>query len=82
MIEVDLSHLWNTPSVQIMPKGNGVYYKVCYELVMLFGGTEIEAQLCWKENVSSTIFRKLLIVLGTDHTNCFLLYTFQGVEKR
>jgi len=49
-IEVDLSHLWNTSSVQILPKGSGVYYKVSYELVMLFGGTEIEAQLCWKEN--------------------------------
>jgi hypothetical protein len=24
---------------------------VDYELVMLFGGTEIEAQLCWKEDV-------------------------------
>jgi len=49
-IEVDLSHLWNTSSVQTLPKGSGVYYKVSYELIMLFGGTEIEAQLCWDEN--------------------------------
>ena len=51
-IDVDLSHLWNTSSVQTLSKGSGVYYyKVSYELIMLFGGTEIEAQLCWKENV-------------------------------
>jgi len=49
-IEVDLSHLSYTSNVQIIHKPSGVYYKVAYELVMLFGGTEIEAQLCWKEN--------------------------------
>ena len=50
-IEVDLSHLSHTSNVQTINKLGGVYYKVAYELVMLFGGTEIEAQLCWKENV-------------------------------
>lgn len=60
-IEVDLSHLWNTSNVQTLPRGTGVYYKVNYELVMLFGGTEIEAQLCWKENVRSTIFEICLL---------------------
>jgi len=49
-IEVNLSHLWNTTNVQTILKGSGVYYKVSYELIMLFGGTEIEAQLSWKEN--------------------------------
>ena len=29
------------------------YYKVDYELIMLFGGTELKVQLAWKENVSS-----------------------------
>ena len=53
IIEVDLSHLWNTSSVQTIGKSSGVYYKVSYELVMLFGGTEIEVQVCWKENVCS-----------------------------
>ena len=55
-IDVDLSHLWNTSSVQTLSKGSGVYYyKVSYELIMLFGGTEIEAQLCWKENVRFSV---------------------------
>ena len=50
-IEVDLSHLSNTSNVQTLSSRSGVFYKVDYELVMLFGGTEIEAQLCWKEDV-------------------------------
>jgi len=50
-IEVDLSHLSGTSNVQSIQKHSGVYFKVVYELVMLFGGTEIEVQLCWKENV-------------------------------
>ena len=57
-IEVDLSHLWRTPNIRTMKKrsGSGVYYEVDYELVMLIGGTEIEVQLCWKENVRLNIF--------------------------
>ena len=63
-IEVDLSHLWNTSNVQTLLRSSGVYYKVTYELVMLFGGTEIKALVCWKENVRSTIFENCFIVLG------------------
>ena len=62
-IEVDISHLWRTSNVQTMSKNSGVYYKVCYELVMLFGGTEIEAQLCWKENVRFSV-RKIVHYVG------------------
>jgi len=49
----DLSHLSNTSNVQTFASRSGhsgVYYEVCAEVVMLFGGTEIEARLCWKEN--------------------------------
>ena len=65
-IEVDLSHLWNTSNIQTLPKrlGHGVYYKVKYDVVMLFGGTEIQTQLCWKENVRSIVFENCFIVLG------------------
>ena len=64
-IRVDLSHLWNTSNIQTLPKrsGPGVYYEVYYEIVMLFGGTEIEAQLCWNENVRSIIFENCLLRL-------------------
>jgi hypothetical protein len=49
------------------------YYKVDYELIMLFGGTELKAQLAWKENVSFVSFLSLDVELTTD---------FKGVEKR
>jgi len=52
-IKVDLSHLSNTSNVRTLARvsgGSGVYYEVKADLVMLFGGTEIEALLCWKEN--------------------------------
>jgi len=48
-IDVDLSHLWNTSDVLIVGTGTGLHYEVHYDLIMLFGGTEIEAQICWKE---------------------------------
>jgi len=64
-IEVDLSHLRNTSSVQTLTGGLGVYYKVNYELVMLFGGTEIEAQLRWIENGVEK--RSIATVLYTDN---------------
>ena len=64
-IEVDLSHLWGKSNIQTLPmlSGRKVYYKVRFDVVMLFGGTEIEAQLCWKENVRLTNFENCFIVL-------------------
>jgi len=47
-IEVDLSHLKPTP--KNVNASNSTYYKVDYELIMLFGGTELKAQLAWKEH--------------------------------
>ena len=60
-IEVDLSHLWKTSNVRTMSSGSGVYYRLYYDLVMLFGGTEIQAQLCWMENVCSIIYENCLL---------------------
>ena len=48
-IEVDLSKLGHS----LVPHRNkdGVeYYKASYEVVLLFGLTELKAQLCWKDN--------------------------------
>ena len=80
IVQVDLSHLWNTPNVHTLPKeyGSGVYYKVDYDVVMLFGGTEIEAQLCWKENVRFGL-GNLLIVLGL--TMLIAFYIFRVVRR-
>ncbi|CAA7263111.1 unnamed protein product [Cyclocybe aegerita] len=47
-VTTDLSH------IQIKPKKNDkgdLYYRLEYDLVLLFGFTEIQAQIAWKENV-------------------------------
>ncbi|KAF8161604.1 hypothetical protein B0H34DRAFT_386789 [Crassisporium funariophilum] len=49
-IEVDMSHLAHSSSVEVIKKPSGTYYKVHYDIIMLFGGTEIKAQLAWKDN--------------------------------
>jgi len=49
-VEVDLSHLRNTSEVDYDVRSSGMHYVIRFDLVMLFGGTEIEAQICWKEN--------------------------------
>jgi hypothetical protein len=41
---------------------SGVYYRVDFELVMLFGGMEIEAQLCWKERFVQRLYQNLIMV--------------------
>ena len=50
-IEVDLSHLTrNTKDIKKRgPKGK--YYRLDYEVALLFGLTELKAQLIWKEKV-------------------------------
>jgi len=72
-IEVDLSHL--KPSPKAVNASSSTYYKVDYELIMLFGGTELKAQLAWKENVS---FAFPFFLGMTKLINGF----FKGVEKR
>jgi hypothetical protein len=50
-IEMDLSHL---PLVA-QPRLNGepgMFYEIEYETVLMFGLTELKAQIAWKENVS------------------------------
>ena len=49
-IEVDLSHISLIPRY----KGNGErgqYFRLDYDLVLLFGLTELKAQVAWKEGV-------------------------------
>ena len=38
-------------------KGNGSYYEVDYDIVLLFGMTELKAQMAWKEKVSDDLRR-------------------------
>ena len=53
-IEADLSRA----PILTLPKnsGNGVYYSVDFEVILLFGMTELQAQIAWKENVSRSLY--------------------------
>jgi len=49
-ITVDVSRVEQPP----LPRadGTGKYYRVIYDVVLLFGSTELQAQVAWKEGVS------------------------------
>ena len=48
-IEVDLSKLGHSLGPH-RGKDGRVYYKASFEVALLFGLTELKAQLCWKDN--------------------------------
>jgi hypothetical protein len=54
---------------------SGSYYNLEFEVVLLFGLTELKAQIAWKENVSA----RFLFYVRTKLTCC---RRYQGVEKR
>jgi len=74
-ISVDLSHL------RLKPKSNSsgkTYYEVDYEIVLLFGLTELKAQVAWKEHVS--LFKWVYYRSKMADSDLYRIY--QGVEKR
>ena len=48
-IEADLSQVTVT---QPNTTGKGSFYRIDYDIILLFGLTELKAQVAWKENVS------------------------------
>jgi len=52
-IKVDLSHLPLPPLSK--PSGEGIYYRLDFEVILLFGLTELKAMVTWKENVSPVL---------------------------
>ena len=52
-IEADHSRVPSLPRRKVTGKGS--YYKVKFDIVLLFGMTELKAQMAWKENVSGFI---------------------------
>ena len=72
-IDADLSR------VPLLPKskasGSGSFYRLDYDIVLLFGMTELKAQVAWKENVS-LIIQFYLIVSYFVQSNRFLLLWF------
>ena len=58
-IKVDLSHI-NPFPLSRSDEEQGNYYRIDYDLVFLFGWTNLKVQLAWKENVSSISMHLLL----------------------
>jgi len=52
-VAVDLSRLPVTCKRKV--SGEGTYYNVEYDIVLLFGLTELQAMVAWKENVSPVL---------------------------
>ena len=48
-IQVNLSHLPLTPQSNV--SGEGTFYHLSFDTVLLFGLTELQAVVAWKENV-------------------------------
>ena len=74
-VEVDLSHL-TRKTEDIKKRGSkGKYYQIDFDVALLFGLTELKAQLIWKEKVpysrSTTLHKPFKSIL-----------LLQGVEKR
>ena len=63
-IDADLSR------VPLLPKskasGSGSFYRLDYDIVLLFGMTELKAQVAWKENVSLIILSYPILFNLTD----------------
>ena len=53
-IEADLSRVPLHPKPKAT--GKGTFYRVDYDIVLLFGMTELKALVAWKENVSHMLF--------------------------
>ena len=51
-IEVDLPHLKNQARDFEKYGPDGKYYELAYRIILLFGLTELKAQVSWKEKVS------------------------------
>ena len=56
---MDLSHI-NPFPLSGSDEEQGNYYRIDYDLVFLFGWTNLKVQLAWKENVSSISLHLLL----------------------
>ena len=77
-IKMDLSHLPLPPLTK--SSGEGIYYRIDYDVILLFGLTELEAMVAWKENVSRVLvlFPILTsVVRGLNNGVQRRLYTIQ-----
>jgi hypothetical protein len=71
-VEADTSQLINAMRPR-HGRGGALFYEQIFSVVLLFGLTELKAQLCWMEDVSTLLHIALL---------AHLLDLWQGEEKR
>jgi hypothetical protein len=69
-IEVDLSHLPLSPRSK---SGGGSFYRLDYDIVLMFGLTELKAVIAWKQNVGLCLdfIASLFIVFSGCRTTEF-----------
>ena len=60
-IEADLSGVPLLPQPKAV--GQGTYYSVDYDFVLLLGMTELKAQIAWRENVSVSFILSCVVCL-------------------
>ena len=77
-INVDLSQL--PVSTRPKTKGRGAYYRLDYEIVLLFSLTELKAQVAWKEKQGKKVFRSFRCESACKALTAF--HSLQDVEKR
>jgi hypothetical protein len=74
LIEADLSHL---PLSRLRKySGEGHFYRCEYEIVLLFGLTELKAMIAWKENV-----RLLLVFIASTLIHGAVRELNDGVQR-
>ena len=56
-IEADLSRVPKHSRPKTSGKGN--FYRVDYDIILLFGMTELNAQIAWKEKVSGRSIKRI-----------------------
>ena len=56
-MEADVSEFKKSIPPRINRENFLSYYKLQYDVIILFGLTELKAQIAWKEDVGSTSFR-------------------------
>ena len=63
----------------VKPNGQGKYYRVDYEHVLIFGLTELKAQVAWKQGVSghSFFYQRRICALNNS-----LTYLFVGLREK
>jgi hypothetical protein len=80
-INVDLSQL--PVSTRPKTKGRGVYYRLDYEIVLLFGLTELEARVAWKQKQGKKVLRPFRFESACKAlTASYKPHCLQDVEKR